>query len=276
MVKRFKSGEYPILIAGINSMGEGHSLDCCSHLVLPSLDWAFDANSQAVDRVHRLTSKKDVTIYVMVTKGTIDERLVNLWQEKGDSADLALYGRLSTHDREEIDLGQLLRDAVKDFDPKAETLDEDEVSAQWKSTIRPALTASMAAYRKLRPIKADPTPAPKVAEASRRRPFPERPAPSSLPSPIKNQKSPVVIHQSTPQPSAQPRPRSLFDLMKQQRQNQSTPPPAASSNQKSTIDNPQSSINPIPVQPLRNIIPFPGRLAAATGKKPVALLNLAR
>ena len=85
MVKRFKNKEVPILIAGIDSMGEGYSLDNASHLVLPSLSWAFDSNTQAVERVHRLTSKKPVTIYCMVTKGTIDERLASLWQERGDS-----------------------------------------------------------------------------------------------------------------------------------------------------------------------------------------------
>ncbi len=247
-VKRFKSGEVPILIAGIDSMGEGHSLDTCSHLVLPSLSWAFDSNSQAVERVHRLTSKKDVTIYVMVTKGTIDERLVSMWQEKGDSADLALYGRLSTHDRQEIDLGQLLRDAVTDFDPTAQTLDEDEVSVQWRDTIRPALAASMAGYRRLRPLAVSGEPL-AVKE--------KRPVNSSLPLPTANRQPPTL---------PQPRPRTLFDLMNQKR-NQATPPPAA------PIPTPPPAPSP---QPLRNIIPFPGRLAAATGKKPVALLNTGR
>ena len=240
MVKRFKTGEYPILIAGIDSMGEGHSLDCCSHLVLPSLSWAFDSNSQAVERVHRLTSKKDVTIYVMVTQGTIDERLTSLWQEKGDAADLALYGRLSTHDRKEIDLGQLLRDAVKDFDPKAETLDESEVAEQWKSTIRPALTASFACYRNLRPIAGNVGVPPTAF--------------------IHSSSSPPTLPNSPP---TLPKPRTLFDLMNQRRQQTTTPstPPLT------------PSPTPVPIQPLRNIIPFPGRLAASTRpKNPVAML----
>ena len=33
----FKTGKYPVLIAGIESMGEGHSFECASHLVIPSL-----------------------------------------------------------------------------------------------------------------------------------------------------------------------------------------------------------------------------------------------
>ncbi len=82
----------------------------------------------------------------MITKNSIDEKLVALWQEKGDSSDLALDGRLIEDDKEEIDLGQLLRDAVKDFDPLAETIDEVEVRQQWDTHLRPALTASYQSY----------------------------------------------------------------------------------------------------------------------------------
>jgi hypothetical protein len=253
-IKKFKSGEIPILIAGIDSMGEGHSLDNCCHLVLPSLSWAFDSNSQAVDRVHRLTSKKPVTIYVMVTKGTIDERLASIWQEKGDSSDLALDGRLTTQDRDEIDLGQLLRDAVEDFDPLAETLDEDQVSAQWKSTLCPALTTSYKAYRKARPIPAEGLKRSEIADRSIK------------PSPAKPDSKPTIHNPQSTIP-APPRPTSLFDLMKQKRNNQQPPatpppaPPAPPAPPQSAIENPQSSIS--------NIIPFPGALGRLTSKPPI-------
>ena len=111
-----------------------------SHLVLPSLSWAFDSNRQAIERVHRLTTQETRHHLRHGHQSTIDERLASLFQEKGDASDLALDGRLSTQDREEIDLGQLLRDAVADFDPASATLDEAEVSTQWQSTLLPALT----------------------------------------------------------------------------------------------------------------------------------------
>jgi hypothetical protein len=209
-IKEFKSGAAAVLIAGIDSMGEGHSLDCCRHLVLPSLSWAFDSNTQAVERVHRLTSRKDVSIYVILTTGTIDVRLASIWQEKGDSSDLALDGRLTEKHHEEVDLGKLLRDAVKEFDPKADSIDEDEVRAQWNSTLLPALTAAGKAYITKRQTTTATTPDTTT-----------RPAPAA-PAPVAN------------------RPRSLFDLMKNN--NRPTPQPT-----------PQA-----PTQP--NIIPFPGML----------------
>jgi hypothetical protein len=231
LIKRFKSREIPVLIAGIDSMGEGYSLDNARHLVLPSLSWAFDSNTQAVERVHRLTSKLDVTIYVMVTLGTIDERLCSIWQEKGDSSDLALDGRLITTDREEIDLGTLLRDAVKDFDPKAATLDEDEVARHWNTDLLPTLTAAGKAY---------------AASHSTRQAKPHTPKPTTpiLPSPISQ----------SPIPNLPSPPRTLFDLMKNKRP--TTTPPA------STPLITDRSAPGTPAQPA-NIIPFPGRLAAA-------------
>jgi hypothetical protein len=231
-IKRFKSREVPILIAGIDSMGEGHNLDNACNLVLPSLSWAFDSNSQAVDRVHRLTSTKPVTIYVMVTQGTIDERLASIWQEKGDSSDLALDGRLSTQDREEIDLGTLLRDAVKDFNPKAPDLDENEVAANWKRTLLPALTEAGREYARLT-------------------------AGITIPAPAIEIKTTIRTTTPAAAPAAPAKRLSLYELMK----NKNTTPPAA----------PQQAATPAPQAP--NIIPFPGRLAAASAPAKGVTMN---
>ena len=128
---RFKNKEYSVLLAGLKSMSEGHSFDQCCRLILPTLEWAFDLNAQAVERVHRVNSKKPVTIYTLVTEGTIDIRLTNLFEEKGDAADLALDGQLFERATEEINLGDLLREAIKDFDPAEPTVDEADIAQQW-------------------------------------------------------------------------------------------------------------------------------------------------
>ncbi len=256
LVTRFKSGEFPILIAGIESMGEGHSLDTCSNLVLPSLSWAYDKNAQAIERVHRLTSKKPVTIYVMVTRNSIDERLVAMFQEKGDSNDLALDGRLVETDKEEIDLGQLLRDAVKDFDPTAATIDEREVEDQWALTLAPGLRDAYALFRELRPL---PAAAPEKSrnDEPRRKPKPVMVLPDRPPLPqINNQQSTINNQQSS-------KPVRLFDLMKDLRR---TDTPAAAT-EPSTI-NSQPSTPKDPVIPIGKIIPFPGRLGKVIPGQP--------
>ena len=142
----FKAGKYPVLIAGIESMGEGHSFECASHLVIPSLSWAYDANRQAIERVHRLTSKKEVIIYAMITANSIDERLAAIFQEKGDASDLALDGRLFDEDKEEVSLADLIRSATLDFDPAATTLPEASLVQEWEHSLRSRLTAAAQIY----------------------------------------------------------------------------------------------------------------------------------
>ena len=131
LAAEFKAGKFPVLIAGIDAMGEGHSFECASHLVIPSLSWAYDSNRQCMDRVHRLTSRKDVTIYLMITQNSIDERLAAIFQEKGDASDLALDGRLFDEDKKEVSLADLIRSAAVDFDPTATTIPESAVMAEW-------------------------------------------------------------------------------------------------------------------------------------------------
>lgn len=147
LAEEFKLGRFPVLIAGVESMGEGHSFECASNLVLPSLSWAYDKNTQAIDRVHRLVSTRPVTIYLMVTRGTIDERLLSLFQEKGDSADLALDGRLFQAAKDEVNLAELLRDCVEHFDPSTPTIDESSVATQAALTLIPRLSSAAAAWR---------------------------------------------------------------------------------------------------------------------------------
>lgn len=134
MAALFKKRRYAVLIGGIKSMGEGHSFECASHLILPSIDWAYDQNRQAEDRVHRLNSTKPVTIYAMVTENTVDVRLAGLYREKGDASSLALDGRIKHDEEKQISLADLLRDAVRNFAPSATTIDEQDIEAEWCGT----------------------------------------------------------------------------------------------------------------------------------------------
>jgi hypothetical protein len=151
MAGQFKRGKYAVLIGGQKSMGEGHSFECAAHLIMPSLDWALDTNSQCEDRVHRLNSTKPVTIYAMATENTIDTRLANLYAEKGDSASLALFAELSDSNKGEINLGQLLADAIKNFDPHADTIDEADIESEWEGSLKGRLRAAEARFRQWHP-----------------------------------------------------------------------------------------------------------------------------
>ena len=148
LAEHFKNGRYAVLVVGIAAMGEGFDFDNCSHLVLPSLSWAYDENEQFVNRVWRITSKRPVRIYTLSIAGTIDERLAQLYAEKSASAQIAFDYRLIDQHTEDIDLAELLKHSIKAFKPDAPTLDETEMEQQWETTLRNRLTKAEIAYRR--------------------------------------------------------------------------------------------------------------------------------
>jgi len=151
LAKQFKQKRFAVLVGGIKSMGEGFSFECASNLILPSIEWAFDNNKQSIDRVHRLISEKPVTIYTMVTINTIDERLEGVFRDKGDSSNLALDGRLFADKTDEINLGKLLADAIRDFNPAAETIPEKDIETEWEGTLRQKLRMAEQRFREFWP-----------------------------------------------------------------------------------------------------------------------------
>ena len=54
--------------------------------------WNPAVEDQASDRAHRIGQKRPVTIYRLVAKGTIEEKIVDLHQHKRDLADSLLEG----------------------------------------------------------------------------------------------------------------------------------------------------------------------------------------
>ena len=150
MAAAFKTAQYAVMIAGINAMGEGHSFECCSHLILPSLSWAYDENEQFTQRVWRINSPEPVTIYPIILQGTIDEKLAQIFSEKGDSAQLALDGRLFADRVEEVNLNSLLAAAMTAYNPHESTLDEQEMENNWP-TLRHRLHYGEIRFREFHP-----------------------------------------------------------------------------------------------------------------------------
>ena len=148
--KEFKKGPagggLPVMLAGVDCMSEGHSFHLCNNVILLCYSWAYDKFAQAIDRIHRLNSSKDVTVYVIICEGSIDRKLEAMIQEKGDAAELVLDGHLLGEDAMEVNLAELLQIAEKEFATMAAggTIDERELEKEW-----PALRAQLAEAMRL-------------------------------------------------------------------------------------------------------------------------------
>jgi len=167
----------PVMLAGVECMSEGHSFDLANNVILLAYSWALDKFIQFINRVHRMTSRKPVNVYVVICDGTMDRKLESLVQEKGDSSELVLDGRLLGERSEEINLAQLLQVAQREFDAGSDTLDEALVHAQWPA-LRDRLRTAMAQWDQtceVRHVAAPPAPQPRTTRA--------HPSPLSHPSP---------------------------------------------------------------------------------------------
>lgn len=132
--EQFKRKTYPVLIAGIKAMGEGHSFENCSHLILPGLSYAYDENEQFIHRIWRLNSPGPVTIHPIVMRGSIDEKLHEIFVEKADASNLAIDGRLFTEPEQDIDLERMLAETIQAFSHTEDTVDEQSLILQWESS----------------------------------------------------------------------------------------------------------------------------------------------
>jgi hypothetical protein len=135
----------PIALAGMSSMAEGNDWPLCRNAIIIAYDWAYDLYAQAIKRIHRLNSEKEVTIWTILCKGTIDRKLEALKDEKGDAAELVLDGKLLGEDVSQVNLRELLQVAYDEFDPKA-IYPESELEKQWPE-LREKLRAAYNGWR---------------------------------------------------------------------------------------------------------------------------------
>lgn len=81
-INRFKSSQVRYLIAHPKSAGHGLTFINCSAMVFYSLDYSYEAHTQARDRVHRIGQKKSCLYIYLIARDTIDEELLQVLQRK--------------------------------------------------------------------------------------------------------------------------------------------------------------------------------------------------
>jgi chromatin-remodeling ATPase INO80 len=76
--------EYFVFLLSTRAGGLGINLTAADTVVFYDHDWNPSNDAQAMDRAHRLGQTRQVTVYRLITKGTIDERIVQLARVKKD------------------------------------------------------------------------------------------------------------------------------------------------------------------------------------------------
>ena len=102
-VRDFQAGKSPLFLISLKAGGLGLNLTAADYVLHLDPWWNPAIEDQASDRAHRMGQRRPVTIYRMVAKNTIEEKIVQLHATKRDMADAMLEGtdqsaRLSTAD----------------------------------------------------------------------------------------------------------------------------------------------------------------------------------
>lgn len=112
-VTEFVVGDAQVLCVGVNAMRLGHNLDVASTVVLVGLPWDHATLVQFEGRVWRLTSKRPVNVFVVMTRGSLDERKWQLLLNKGAAADVALDGQLIDKPEPPTDWSQVITEMIE-------------------------------------------------------------------------------------------------------------------------------------------------------------------
>jgi superfamily II DNA or RNA helicase len=87
----FQSDEGPpVMLVSLKAGGSGLNLTAADHVFLCDLWWNPAVEDQAADRAHRIGQERPVTIYRLVTTGTVEERILDLQVQKRGLVDAAL------------------------------------------------------------------------------------------------------------------------------------------------------------------------------------------
>lgn len=92
MVERFQAGDVPAFFISLKAGGTGLNLTAADTVIHVDPWWNAAAENQAADRTHRIGQDKVVTVFKLVTRGTIEERILELQERKKHLAESVLSG----------------------------------------------------------------------------------------------------------------------------------------------------------------------------------------
>ncbi|MBR1700432.1 MAG: DEAD/DEAH box helicase [Lachnospiraceae bacterium] len=92
LVKAFNEGDVPVFLISLKAGGTGLNLTGADIVIHYDPWWNFAAQNQATDRAHRIGQQNTVTVYRIIVKDTIEEKILAMQEAKKDLADAILSG----------------------------------------------------------------------------------------------------------------------------------------------------------------------------------------
>ena len=124
MMQRFQNdskGEIFVFLLSTRAGGVGINLTAADTVVFYDSDWNPTADSQAIDRCHRIGQKREVTVYRLVCTDTVEEKILRKASQKARVQDMIIQdGKMG--------LDGFIGDAAYDPDAVEEEVDDEQVA----------------------------------------------------------------------------------------------------------------------------------------------------
>lgn len=114
-VKEFQQGSVPLFLISLKAGGVGLNLVGANYVLHLDPWWNPAIEQQATDRAYRIGQRQNVTVYHLITKNTIEEKILRLHKTKRNLADALLEGADVGH---KLTAAELLMMLEKDAETK--------------------------------------------------------------------------------------------------------------------------------------------------------------
>ena len=112
LVKQFQTGSQPLFLISLKAGGLGLNLTAADYVIHLDPWWNPAVEDQASDRAHRIGQERPVTIYRLISAGTIEEKIIRLHQNKRSMADALLQDAHMFSQISADDVIKLLKEGV--------------------------------------------------------------------------------------------------------------------------------------------------------------------
>ena len=82
LVKAFNKDEVPVFLISPTAGGTGLNLTAASIVIHFDPWWNIAAQNQATDRTHRIGQEEKVTVFKLIAKNTVEEKILKLQEDK--------------------------------------------------------------------------------------------------------------------------------------------------------------------------------------------------
>lgn len=111
-ISEFQQGDGLLFLMSLKAGGVGINLTGADYVILLDPWWNPAVEDQATARAHRMGQERPVTIYRLITRGTIEEKIIDLHKHKRDLAESLLEGGDISGRMSAEELMKLIKDSV--------------------------------------------------------------------------------------------------------------------------------------------------------------------